>query len=615
MTSRFPAGSFFQRFLVIFGSVVVVVATLALAQRILIPLMMAILLAFILAPLVTFLQRRGLSKVFAVLAVMLLTLCLLCAIGWILSVQIHALVTEIPQHKATIIEKIKGLQGDGEGVVARLLQMIREISGEIQAGAVAAGPENPADTSPVTIKTESAPFLATVTVVVVPVLEILAAVGLIVVLVTFMLILREDLRNRVLRLIGNGRITGTTKALDDAAQRISRFLLMQSVINLCFGLFLGTGLSVIGMPYAPLWGILGGCLRFIPYLGVWVAVLMPLTYAVAVFPGWLQPLAIIGLFVVLEILAATVLEPVLLGHSTGISPVALLLAAVFWAWLWGPIGLLLSTPLTSCLVVLGRYVPDLEFLDILLGSQPALETHISFYQRLLAQDQDEAIELVEDFVRKNSAETVYDEVLLPALIFAHIDKERGELSAADQDFIFQVTRDLLEELKEFGAPGEASPAGRGSRTVAVFGCPARSEADEVALIMLRNLLAPSGCQLQVLSAHTLCAEMVSQSEEQSAQFICIASLSPGGLAQARYLVKRLRARLPGVKISVGRWGQQDNVDAARQRLQSVGADFVATSLLETRDRIVSLLPVIETARSAGLANGPMSHNSEALQRR
>src|SRR5262249_8294685 len=246
-----------------------------------------------------------------------------------------------------------------------------------------------------------------------PVLEGLATTVLVVVLVVFVLVLREDLRNRLLRLIGNGRITDTTKALDDAAGRISRFLLTQSLINVFFGMVLTISLWLAGVPYALLWGFLAALLRFVPYMGTFFAMLLPFTYSVAVFPGWREPLLALGIYLTLELLAAYVVEPLLLGHSTGVSPLALVFAAAVWTWLWGPLGLILSTPMTTCLVVLGKYVPGLEFLDVLLGDERVLDTSVSFYQRLLARDQDEATELVEHYLESHPPEAVFDELLLP----------------------------------------------------------------------------------------------------------------------------------------------------------------------------------------------------------
>jgi predicted PurR-regulated permease PerM/CheY-like chemotaxis protein len=588
----------FQQVLATLGSIVLIVVSLSLAQKILIPLVMAVLLTFILTPLVAALQRRGLKKVYAAVIVVLLVLALLGGLIWTVTSQLHTLASEMPQHQATITRKIASLRQESQGAIGRLWQMVQEISQEVEMASSPGGQtETPGESAPVIVKTEPASQFPSVTVVAVPLLEALASAGLVTVLLIFMLVQREDLRNRLLRLIGHGRLTSTTKALDDAAQRISRFLLTQSIINAVFGGLFGAGLFFIGVPFALLWGFLAGCLRFIPYIGIWIALLFPFTYSIAVFPGWLQPVLVIGLCIALELVTGNFLEPVLLGHSTGISPIALLVAAAFWTWLWGPIGLILSTPLTTCLVVLGKYVPQLAFLDVLLGDEPPLDTKVSYYQRLLARDQDEAVELIDEYLQTQAPETLYDDVLLSALLFAKRDQERGLLDDHDQGFIFQTTREILEDLAD-GSPAKdqedaQTPPSKERTHVLVFGCAARDEADEVAMELLRQLLRPSGCRVEVLSDKVLSAEVVNRVEHECPDLICIASLPPGGLSQAQYLCKRLRARVPAVKIAVGRWGQKEDVEKMRERLRAAGADYVATSLAESRHQVLALMPVLE----------------------
>jgi hypothetical protein len=277
------------------------------------------------------------------------------------------------------------------------------------------------------------------------------------VLVIFMLLKREDLRNRLLRLVGHGRLTVTTKAVDDAGQRISRFLLMQALINGTFGLSLAVGLFLIGVEYAFLWGFLAAILRYIPYLGTWIAAILPITLSLAMFEGWLQPLLVMALFLVIELICNNVLEPRLFGRSMGVSEVALLVVAAFWAFLWGPIGLVLSNPLTVCLVVLGKYVPQLEFFDVLLGDEPALDADVSFYQRLLARDQDEATEIVLTHVQTLGPEQVYDALLVKALCHVRRDREQDQLTDFDEEFILRATGEIVEDLSERHArPTEAA---------------------------------------------------------------------------------------------------------------------------------------------------------------
>jgi hypothetical protein len=316
---------------------------------------------------------------------------------------------------------------------------------------------------------------------------------LVIVLVVFMLIYGEDLRDRMIRLIGHGRLLITTRAIDEASQRISRYLIMQLVINASFGLALGIGLFLIGVPYVLLWGVLAAVLRFIPFVGSWLVAAILLTFSVAVFPGWTQPLLVSALVAALELVSNQVMEPLLYGHSTGISPVALIIAAAFWTWLWGPVGLALSTPLTTCLVVLGKYVPHLEFLDILLGDEGTLDAGMGFYQRLVARDQDEAVAVVEDYLQNHPAETVYDDILVPALVLAKRDRTRGELTTDDEQFIYQVTRDILNDILPSqvtqSAGNEITTGEHAGPQVILLGCPARDEADELALHMFAQLQA------------------------------------------------------------------------------------------------------------------------------
>jgi predicted PurR-regulated permease PerM len=608
-----------QRPFYFLGSLVLVAAALYFAKTVLIPLAVAILLSFILTPVVAGLQRRGFKRVYAVLVVVLLVFLLLGGIGYVLTAQVTDLARQLPQHKANILHKLENLRGPGQGIVDGLVGMVRDIGAKLhetpedktdQEGGKAPdeptgqkgdkAPDTQREPQRVVIVSEDPTGLAWLVRLAGPLLEPLATVGLIFILLVFMLLRREDLRNRMIRLVGHGRLTGTTKALEDAATRISRYLFMQLVINAGFGLMLGIGLALVGLPYAFLWGILAGALRFIPYLGTWVAALLPLTLSVAFFPDWLHPLLVLGVFLGLELLTFNVLEPLLFSHSTGVSPVALLVAAAFWAWLWGPIGLLLSTPLTTCLVVLGKYVPNLEFFDVLLGDEPVLDTKLTYYQRLLARDQDEATDLVEEYLKNHPLETVYDEVLLPALVLAKRNREEDEITTEEERFIFQVTRDILDDLVasqqqvHLIATGKTPAAGsqEPDRTnVLVFGCPAQDKTEEMALEMFRQMLAPTRCRMEVLSPRMLAGEVVARVKEAQPALVVITSVPPGGLAPTRYLCKRLRSQFPGLKVAVGRWGQGENLDKVTDRLRSAGADLVAGTLLESRNQVVPLIQV------------------------
>jgi predicted PurR-regulated permease PerM len=591
-----------QRTLVMLGSLTLVVAAFYLAQKILIPLALATLIAFILTPGVLWLQRHRLPRIVAVLLMVALSLGLVVGVFWMVSAQVAQLANELPGHTETIKAKIADLQSNSQGVISRFADMLHEITKEIQdkevqrkeqqQGAGAAAREEAEKPVPVVVLNQNPLTYSMFAFLAVPTVEVLLDTLFVTMLVIFMLMRREDLRDRIIQLVGHGSLTVTTRALDEAADGISSFLLMQLAINAVFGICLGLGLHFLGVKFAFLWGILGGVLRFVPYIGVWVALLFPLTLSVALFDGWAQPMKVLGLFVALELLAANVGEPLLFSHSTGASPVALLVAAAFWAWLWGPIGLVLSTPLMVCLIVLSRYVPGLGFFGVLLGSEPVLGAPVRYYQRLLAEDQDEAIELVEDYLQTHPVEGIYDQLLLPALVMAQRDRQRGELSKDAEAFIYQATRAVLEDIvSPQQAAGSASTPAAEREKVCVLGCPARSEADELALQMFHQLMEPAGWNVEVVSGEKLCAEVVSQVEEEQPSMVVIASVPPGGLAQTRYLCKRLRLQDPDLKIAVGRWGQGEVNEKIQERLLSAGADYVAITLLETRAQVVPLIQV------------------------
>ena len=330
------------------------------------------------------------------------------------------------------------------------------------------------------------------------------------------------------------------------------------------------------------------------------------------FQGWVQPLLVLGLFLTIELLASNVAEPRLYGRSIGVSEVALLVAAALWAFLWGPIGLVLSSPLTVCLVVLGKYVPQLKFLDVLLGDEPPLDAHITFYQRLLARDQDEATQLILAQAKASSPEQVYDDFLVPALNYAKRDRERDDLTQSEEESVLQAMREILEDLGErrdvVTQAEEAIHAEERSNAsppipLRVLACPARDQADRLALEMLRQVLDPAKWVVEIAAVETLTADLVAQVAEQAPALVCIGALPPGGLAHTRYLCKKLRARFLKVKIVVGRWGLSGNIEANREQLQDAGADLTAATILETRRQLNSLLPTLMQQQAKPVTSG------------
>ena len=400
------------------------------------------------------------------------------------------------------------------------------------------------------------------------------------------------------RLVGYGRVTVTTKALDEAGRRIGRALRMQALVNGTYGSAVGLGLFCLGLPYALMWGLFAGMLRFIPYIGPAVGALLPIALSMAVFAGWVKPLLVGGLFVLLEIATNALLEPLLYGRGAGVSQVAILMSIAFWAWLWGPVGLLLATPLTVCLGVLGKYVPYLTFLDVLLSDEPVTELN-RYYQRLVARDQDGATEIVEDLLETQTLLEVYEDVLIPALYYAKQDQRRGNLTSEEAHAIYQAMHELIDDLSASqdasSADAVASPPEEDTAPVLppqvhILGCPAHDEADELALEMLQHVLDPGRFEIEVTRAGLLAAEVLSLVEQSTPTLVCIGLVPHGGFAQTRYLCKRLRARFPALPIVVGCWsGTTDAVEnLARLRLDSLTQ--VGTILTETRQQIMQVPP-------------------------
>jgi predicted PurR-regulated permease PerM len=600
--------------ILILGTLVLIIACLYWAKAVLIPIALAVLLTFLLNPVVSALHSRGLPRTPAVLLVVVLLFSLVGGVAWTVTHQLTMLAYEIPRYQENLKRKINDLREVGKnGVIEQVLTTINEITAELQkdsqplsepqpGGKLKAAPNEELEKPvPVVVQTPSVFWQLP------SVLDSLATAGLVIVLVLFMLIRYADLRGRILYLAGYHRLTTATKALDDAGHRISRYLLMQSIINGSFGMAVGLGFFLIGVPYAILWGFLAAVLRFIPYAGPTIAAVLPSALSLAVFPGWGQPLLVIALVVLLELASNMIMEPLLYGQSAGVSEVALLVAVAFWTWLWGPIGLILATPMTVCIGVLGKYVPQIKFIGVLLGDEPVMAFPANYYQRLVAKDQDEAAALVEEYLEAHALETLYDEVLIPALNAAKRDRELGTLTDEDVQFIIRETRAIAEDLSLRQAPPLASairtttPAAEelfaATPPPQILGCPAYDAADELALQMLQQLLGPTRYRMTIVSAEMLTAEMLSVAEQQHIRLICVAALPPGALAPVRYLCKRLRARFPDCRLVVGRWGAEQDRDGPWARVCELGIDEIGTTLRETQNQISQLSQLVSTTTS------------------
>jgi predicted PurR-regulated permease PerM len=589
-----------QRALAVCGSLVLLVAALYWARVVLVPLVVAILFAFILTPVVQLLQRWGVHRVIAAILAVALAGALICGIGAGILMQAQSLAEDLTNRKDEIADKVKQVRDWQKGSwVERVTSAYQEITAKVH-DKEEGRPGLPSDTSevePVPVRLESSrlPFFRTA---VANSFEILVSLAIIIVLIIFILVQREDLRNRLIRLWGRENLTTLTKALDDGANRISRYLGMQLSVNFGFGVLITVGLFFIGVPYPLLWGALAGALRYIPYLGAWLGAIFPFIVSVTFTAGWTQPVLVVAQFTVLELAISYALEPMLYGHSIGVSGVALLLATVFWAWLWGPVGLLLATPLTACLVVLGRYVPNMRFLAILLGDQPVLKPPETYYQRLLARDQDEAIDLVEECLKTHPVRDVYEKILLPALIMTKQDRSRHDFTPEDERYILRAIREMVDDLavlrkKEKQERGEVDLAAEANgKRVLVLGCPAEDEADELALLICRQVLDSPSCRFEVAPAAMLAGEIVARVRKEGVGLVCVAVLPAEGYAPARYLCKRLRAEVPDLKVVAGCWGLTENVDLTRDRLRAAGADQVGVTLEETRSQVLALVQVL-----------------------
>ena len=575
-----------------FAGGVLVIFVLYWAQAVLVPMALAILISFVLAPPVTWLER-WVGRVPAVLAVVSLVFLVLGLAGWGLMRQIDHLANDLPGYRSNIAAKIADVRGAGEGsAVEKLQETLEEIKTDL-------GKEEPKRGAPQRVLVAATPdtggpgfgWLG-------PIIGPLGTASLVLVLVIFMLLERRDLRDRIIGVIGHGRLTVTTKAFDEAGSRVSRQLLMQSVVALIYGVAAGVGLYFLDVPYALVWGMLGAALRFVPYLGPLLGAAAPIFVSLAALPGWTGPLLVIGMFVVLELFTNLVLETVLYASSAGVSQVALLVSVAFWTWLWGPLGLLMATPLTVCLIVLGRHVPGLSFVGTLMSDAPPLAPNYGYYQRLLARDPSEAAELIEKHVKSEPAGTVYDSLLLPALNYAERDRIDNHLSPDEEAAVIDATRELLIDAADAIGRLQPAPVDRPAETaepLRVLGYAANGIGDELALSMLAQSVSDLPIAIEINNTRMQATELVALVRRLGVSVICIADLPPSPSSKSRYLIRRLRDALPELRILLGRWSPPELADESTQAMKDAGATLVARTLVETREYLEAL--VIAEGRS------------------
>ncbi len=580
------------------------VAVLFFAREILIPFAFALVLTFLLTPVVAFLQRLHAGRALSILATLLISVALAGGIAWTIANQLVDVANQLPLYRQNIHAKIAAFHIPVTGGVGKAAQSVQEVVTELTSPSPSTVPPLPgrkqnqpaapaAAASPVPVRIVQLPAsgwaefrdLGT------PVLGPLGRAGMVLIFTVFMLLQREDLRNRLLRLAGVGQLNLVTQALDDASRRVSRYLLMQFLVNTAFGTLFGFGLYWIGVPNPVLWGAVAGILRIVPYVGTLVAATLPLALSLAVFDGWLRPLLVFALVAGLELIVANALEPWLYGTHVGISSLALLVTSVFWAVLWGPAGLILATPLTVCLVVLGRHVPQLSFLHILLGDEPVLAAEAQIYQRLLAMDQPEAQTIVDQFLKGRPLVDLYDSVLIPALSMAEQDRHKGAIDAAREEFLFVSVNEMITEFAEY-QPEEIAPGEEDARNlnVRIICLPAHDRADEITGAMLAQLLERKGfATMSFPLVGTSPNEWLALIEAGRGDVVCISALPPYAFAPARTMCQQIRERFPKLKVVVCVWGYSGNTQKAMVRFERTPPDRLSTSLAEAVEHVQELV--------------------------
>ena len=547
---------------------IVVTGILYFGRDVLIPLALSVLLSFLLAPGVRWLERHRLPRALATTVMVGLSCCVIAGLVWVSAVQFLHFAASLPEYKNNIQDKISILRSDPEGSLGKARRTIDEIGTEMakQDAAAAAAPaprgsprssrlpaqgESPI---PVTIEEAQRTPFQLMRELITPLIVPLAVAGAVILFTFFMLLRREDLRDRSIRLVGHGQLNVTTQVFEEAANRVSRYLRVQLMVNVSYGLPVGIALYAIGIPNAALWGVLATALRFIPYLGAWIGAALPIALAFAISKDWSLVVWTVAVFLVMELITANVIEPWAYGASTGMSPLAVIVAAVFWTWLWGGVGLLLAVPLTVCLVVLGRYIPQFAFLSIMLGDQPVLSLQDRIYQRLLARDQEEAAGLAEEYVGENGLEALYENVLIPVLDLAERDRHNDALSEERTRFVFDSTRTLVEDLSEPAVDGKESAASAEAKdaqepeTLAgpITACivPARDEADEIVGSMLRRCLTRRNVTSELLTTDVLKGEVLDRVTAVAPQVVYISALPPAAILHASYSVSYTHLTLP-----------------------------------------------------------------------
>jgi predicted PurR-regulated permease PerM len=597
---------------------VVIVFALYFGKDVLLPVTLAILLSFALSPLVTLLRRLRIPRVIAVVFSVAWAIAIIVGVGTLVATQFVEIARDLPKYQTTIEDKISGLRSATTG-------RISELTGRLQAALNETKPQTsnaPSTNNGLTAAYEPAPLpvevrqppldpLALASGILLPVLHPLATLAIVFVVAVFVLMQRDDLRDRIIRLFGTRDLHRTTFAMDDAAQRVSRYFLVQLGINACFGVVIAIGLYFIGLPSPLLWGSVAGLMRFVPYIGSYIAAGAPILLAAAVEPEWSKALWVGALFLVTEPIMGQLVEPMLYGRSTGLSPIAVVISAIFWGWLWGPVGLIISTPLTLCFVVLGRHVEQFEFLNVLFGDRPALTKVESFYQRALAGDVDDIQEDAEDLLKECSLASYYDEVAMPGMELAARDAARGVLTRTQMEGIRDTVVALVTELEdhkddaskpaaaadkaaseaavEEGAENEPVSSGprvqiqrlppRAESKARIRCIAARTPLDEVPAAMLAQLLRKRGAAAEITGKDTVSRTGIGRFERHDVTAMCVCYIDSSGLTSAiRFLTRRLRQRLPEAKLLIAVWPKEHPLLSDQRLKNNLGEAECVSSL-------------------------------------
>jgi predicted PurR-regulated permease PerM len=550
----------------------VTVLILFFARDLLVPFAFALTLAFLLAPAVSRLEARRVPRILAVAITGVLAFTIICGIGYVVARQLLNVARNLPAYRLSIQQKIASVHSPAEQSLQNAFTAVEDISGDLATSAGNATPapqQPPTQVQPVRIIDPDRTQLQSTSELLMRFLRPIGTFGVVIVFTIYLLMKREDLRHRILLLAGMGRISVMTQALQDAATRISQYLLFQAAVNATYGTLFGFGLFLIGVPNAFLWGVIAGILRIVPYVGTATGLVLPLVVSVAIFSSWAQPLLIIGLFLTLELTCTNFVEPWLFSSRTGISSLALLAMAIFWALLWGWPGLILSTPLTVCIVVMGRYVPQLSFLHTLLGTDAELSTEALFYERLLAMDQREAHAVANRFLENKSLVELYDSVLIPALALVEQDRHQGNLDDVRCNFFFLSIGELIAELTDY-SPKEPEAAALSANSFAshsnrredfaVVCISASDQADELTTHMLVQLMERASHQTLHLTATSVSSEILDMLANESNTVIFISALPPFAFSQARAICQRVRSHLPNNRIIIGLWNTPEDPD-------------------------------------------------------